>query len=80
MRFGGWLVVFIITLVMGGISFVSGEYGIYVIFLIIWIISVVGMWTSRKKSKSIEKAKAKSSTQTSSKVLDSPISVDEQCI
>ena len=43
MGFGVWAVVFIITLVIGVVSFFSGEYRIWLGALIFWIISIIGM-------------------------------------
>jgi len=41
--FGVWAVVFIITLVIGVVSFFSSEYGIWFGVLIFWIVSIIGM-------------------------------------
>jgi len=38
-----WAVIFIITLVIGVVSFFSGEYRIWLGALIFWIISIIGM-------------------------------------
>ncbi len=43
---GFWAVVFVITLVIGVASFVSGEYGIWFAALIFWVISIIGMTSS----------------------------------
>ena len=40
---GFWAVIFIITLVVGIVLFISDEYGIWFVVLIIWIISIIGM-------------------------------------
>jgi hypothetical protein len=41
-----WEIVFIVTLIMGIVLFFSGEYGIWFVVLIFWIISFVGMTTN----------------------------------
>lgn len=38
-----WAVIFVITLIIGIVYFFSGEYGIWLVVLIIWIISIIGM-------------------------------------
>ena len=43
---GFWAVVFVITLIIGIVSFFSGEYGIWFGALIFWIISIIGMGSS----------------------------------
>ena len=40
---GVWGIIFIITLIIGVISFFSGEYGIWFGALIFWIISITGI-------------------------------------
>lgn len=54
MRFGVWIMGFIISLIIGTISFFSKEYIVWFVFLIILIISVIGMITNRGNSKSIK--------------------------
>jgi len=54
MRFGVWIVAFVISLIIGTISFFSKEYVIWFVFLIILIISVIGIVYSKKNSKSGE--------------------------
>ncbi len=54
MRFEAWVVAFIISLIIGAISFFSKEYTVWFVFLIILIISIIGMISSKKKSKSNE--------------------------
>jgi len=46
-----WAVIFIITLVIGVVSFFSGEYGIWLGALIFWIISIIVMMADSDNSK-----------------------------
>ena len=43
---GFWVVIFVITLVVGIVLFISGEYGIWFVVLIFWIISIIGITSS----------------------------------
>ncbi|MBN4046128.1 restriction endonuclease [Nitrosarchaeum koreense] len=45
-----WAVVFVITLVIGVVSFFSGEYGVWFVVLIFWVISIIGIGSSGSES------------------------------